>query len=260
MRRKIVICGVDTSKLPRYSAKEGREMLLRVKNGDVEAREKFLYANLRLVLSVVQRYSGRADCADDLFQIGCVGLIKAVKNFDVGHGVRFSTYAVPMIAGEIRRYVRESNSLRVSRGIRDTAYRALMTREELEREQGREATVESIAERMNLPVFNVMYCLDAIGDTVSLYDNVYSDEEDAVTYADFLSDKKVSEENWTDEINLKEALAELDEKERTIVVKRYFEGKTQTEIGREVGLSQAQVSRLESNAIGHMRDSMSFDL
>ncbi len=259
MRRKIVICGVDTSCLPRFTAKESANLLVRVKSGDNAAREKFVYGNLRLVLSVVQRYTHRCDSPDDLFQIGCVGLIKAVENFDVSHGVRFSTYAVPMIAGEIRRYIRESNSLRVSRGIRDLAYRALLTREELERESGREATVDSIAERMNLPVFNVLYCLDAIGDHVSLSDNVYSDEEDAVTYADHLADQKVTEENWTDNINLRDALDELDEKERSIVVKRYFEGKTQTEVSREVGLSQAQVSRLESNAIGHMRTSMYAD-
>ena len=256
MGKKIVICGVDTSRLPKLSVKESRDCLDAVKRGDRAARERFIYCNLRLVLSVVKRYSGRCDNADDLFQIGCIGLIKAVENFDVSHGVRFSTYAVPMIAGEIRRYIRESNSLRVSRGIRDMAYRAIVAREEIEREQGCEATMDSIAERMNVPVYDVIFCLDAISDPVSLFDNVYSDEEDSVTYADHLSDGKVSEEYWSENISLYDALNDLDEKERNILVKRYFEGKTQTEVSKEIGLSQAQVSRLESNAVGHLRTAL----
>lgn len=256
MRKKIIICGVDTSSLPKLSAKEQTEYLQRIAKGDENAREKFIMCNLRLVLSVTQRYAHRCNCLDDLFQIGCVGLVKAVSNFDVSHGVRFSTYAVPMIVGEIRRYIRESNSLRVSRGIRDTAYKILLTREQLERESGNETTVDCIAERMGLPIFNVMYCLDAISDPVSLYDSVYSDEEDFVTYADHLADESVNEDKWSEELTLREAIAALDEKERNILVKRYFEGKTQTEVSREVGLSQAQVSRLENCAVTRLRSTM----
>ena len=256
MGKRIVICGVDTNRLPKLSAKESRECLEAVKRGDKSAREHFINCNLRLVLSVVQKFSHRCENADDLFQIGCVGLIKAVENFDLSHGVRFSTYAVPMIAGEIRRYIRESNSMRVSRGIRDTAYKPLVTRDEIESESGGEATMESIAERMHIPVYDVIFCLDAISDPVSLFDNVYSDEEDAVTYADHLSDDKVSEDNWSESISLNDALNSLDEKERNILIKRYFEGKTQTEVSKEIGLSQAQVSRLESNAVGHLRSAL----
>ena len=256
MTKRVIICGVDTSALPKLTSRQQTEYLSRIAQGDQAAREHFITCNLRLVLSVAQRYAHRCQCLDDLFQIGCVGLVKAVKNFDMSHGVRFSTYAVPMIVGEIRRYIRESNSLRVSRGIRDTAYKVLCTREELERESGREATVQSIAERMGLPVYNVMYCLDAISDPVSLYDSVYSDEEDCVTYADHLADNSVSEDKWSEELTLKEALAALDEKERNILIKRYFEGKTQTEVSREIGLSQAQVSRLESCAVRRLRMQM----
>lgn len=256
MSRKVVICGVDTSKLPKLSAKQSKECLEKIAKGDKSAREYFVTCNLRLVLSVAQRYAYRCESLDDLFQVGCIGLVKAVQNFDLSHGVRFSTYAVPMIDGEIRRFVRESNSLRVSRGIRDAAYQVLLTRDQLERESDGEVTVDQIAERMHLPVYNVMYCLDAISDPVSLYDSVYSDEEDCVTYEDHLADNSVSEDKWSDKISLAAALEMLDEKERNVLVKRYFEGKTQTEVSREIGLSQAQVSRLESNAVGHLRQNM----
>lgn len=256
MQKRVIICGVDTSALPKLSQKQSREYLEKIKQGDKEARTYFIGCNLRLVLSVAQRYSRRYSCADDLFQIGCVGLIKAVENFDLSHGVCFSTYAVPLIAGEIRRFVRESNSMRVSRGIRDIAYRALQTRESLEAD-GKEATIDKIAEEMKLPVFNVLYCLDAISDPMSLSENVYTDEEDSLTLEERLPDGATSEASWAERISLFEALQNLDEKERSIVQKRYFEGKTQTEVSSEVGLSQAQVSRLESNAIKRLRQDMS---
>ena len=256
MSRKIVVCGVDTSTLPKLSAKQSNELLQRIKQGDKDARSYFINCNMRLVLSVVQRYIHRVNNPDDLFQIGCVGLIKSVDNFNVDLNVRFSTYAVPMIIGEIRRYLRESNSLRVSRGIRDVAYQALQTRERLESETSAEVTVEEIAQELKLPIFKVMYCLDAISDMVSLSDAVYADEEDSISVEDSIADSKSSELSWVDNISLFDALSNLQLKERSIILKRYFEGKTQTEISREIGLSQAQISRLEKNAISQLRQSM----
>lgn len=256
MSRKIVVCGVDTSTLPKLSAKQSNELLQRIKQGDKDARSYFINCNMRLVLSVVQRYIHRVNNPDDLFQIGCVGLIKSVDNFNVDLNVRFSTYAVPMIIGEIRRYLRESNSLRVSRGIRDVAYQALQVREKLENENSDEVTVEQIACELKLPIFKVMYCLDAISDTVSLSDAVYANEDDSVSMEEALADLKVSELSWVDNISLFDALSKLDCKERNIITKRYFEGKTQTEISKEIGLSQAQISRLEKNAISQLRENM----
>ncbi|MBQ2914878.1 MAG: sigma-70 family RNA polymerase sigma factor [Clostridia bacterium] len=257
MSRKIVVCGVDTSSLPKLTAKESRELLQKIKQGDKDARNYFIHCNMRLVLSVVQRYIHRVGNPDDLFQIGCVGLIKSVDNFNVDLNVRFSTYAVPMIVGEIRRFLRESNSLRVSRGIRDVAYQALQAREKLESETSAEVSMEQIAEELHLPIFKVMYCLDAISDTVSLSDAVYSNEEDSVSIADSLADDKISEVSWVDNISLFDALEHLDGKERSIILKRYFQGKTQTEISQEIGLNQAQISRLEKNAISQLRADMS---
>ena len=254
MRRKVEICGVDTSALPKLTAAESAELLSKIRDGDTDARNTFINCNLRLVLSIVQRYSSRADSMDDLFQIGCVGLIKSVDNFNPDFGVCFSTYAVPMIDGEIRRFLRESNSLRVSRGIRDTAYLALQTRERLERDSVTEVTVEEVARELDLPVFRVLYCLDAISDPVSLSDAVYTDEEDSLSLLDNLADKTTSENTWADNVTLMDALNALDEKERNILLKRYFEGKTQMEISAEIGLSQAQVSRLEKNAVSHLRN------
>lgn len=256
MSRKIVVCGVDTSSLPKLTAKQSQELLLKIKQGDNDARNYFINCNMRLVLSVVQRYIHRVSNPDDLFQIGCVGLIKSVDNFNVNLNVRFSTYAVPMIVGEIRRYIRESNSLRVSRGIRDVAYKALQTRERLENERSDEVTIQAIADELQLPVFKVMYCLDAISDTVSLSDAVYSDEEDSIPFEDSIADTKISEISWVDNISLFDALCNLDGKERNVILKRYFEGKTQTEISKEIGLSQAQISRLEKNAICQLRQNM----
>lgn len=255
MNKKVIICGVDTSALPKLTQKQANDLLVQISQGDAQARNYFINCNLRLVLSIVKRYSYRVDNPDDLFQIGCVGLIKAVDNFKVDVGVCFSTYAVPMIIGEIRRFLREG-SMRVSRGIRDVAYRALQTRERLESESAGEASIDRIAEEMQLPVYKVLYCLDAISDPISLSETVYSDEEDSVTLQDHISDGKCSEGIWAENVTLFDALSSLDDKERNILMKRYFEGKTQMEVSREIGLSQAQVSRLEKNAMTHLRSEM----
>ncbi len=255
MNKKVIVCGVDTSSLPKLTQKQSNELLVAIGKGDAEARNYFINCNLRLVLSIVQRYSYRTDCPDDLFQIGCVGLIKAVDNFNVDLGVCFSTYAVPMIIGEIRRFLREG-SIRVSRGIRDVAYRALQTRERIESESVSEASVEQIADEMKLPVYKVLYCLDAISEPVSLSEAVYSDEEDSLTLEDHISDRKCSENVWAENVTLFDALNSLEDKERNILMKRYFEGKTQMEVSKEVGLSQAQVSRLEKNAMNRLRVEM----
>ena len=255
MSKKVVICGVDTSALPKLSQKESTELLIKISGGDMSARNYFINCNLRLVLSIVQRYSYRVNNPDDLFQIGCVGLIKAVDNFRVDVGVCFSTYAVPMIVGEIRRYLREG-SMRVSRGIRDVAYQALQTREKLEAEGVDEASIQQIADEMQLPVYKVLYSLDAISEPISLSETVYSDEEDSLTLEDHISDSKCSEYIWAEKVTLFDALATLEDKEKSILLKRYFEGKTQMEVSREIGLSQAQVSRLEKNAMVHLRNEM----
>lgn len=255
MSKKVVICGVDTSALPKLSQKESNILLSRISNGDMSARNYFINCNLRLVLSIVQRYSYRVDNPDDLFQIGCVGLIKAVDNFCVDVGVCFSTYAVPMIIGEIRRFLREG-SMRVSRGIRDVAYQALQTREKLENESVDEASIQQIADEMQLPVYKVLYCLDAITDPISLSETVYSDDDDSLTLQDHISDNKCSEYLWAEKVTLYDAIETLEEKEKNILLKRYFEGKTQMEVSREIGLSQAQVSRLEKNAMSHLRNEM----
>lgn len=255
MSKKVIICGVDTSSLPKLSQKESRELLQKISQGDRIARNEFINCNLRLVLSIVQRYSHKTDNLDDLFQIGCVGLIKAVDNFNVQFNVCFSTYAVPMIAGEIKRFLREG-SIRVSRGIRDVAYQALQTRDKLESESVDEASIWQIADEMKLPVYKVLYCLDAITEPISLSETIYSDDEDSLTLQDHISDKKCSEGIWAENVSLFDALNALEDKEKNIVLKRYFEGKTQLEVSKEVGLSQAQVSRLEKNAMSHLRNDM----
>ncbi len=255
MKRKVEICGVDTSSLPKLTAAQSKQLLLQIQNGNQDARNYFINCNLRLVLSVVQRYVSRSKNLDDLFQIGCVGLIKSVDNFNPNFGVCFSTYAVPMIDGEIRRFLRESNSLRVSRGIRDVAYRALQVRDELEKQTSTDVSVCEVAAEMQLPVFKVIYCLDAISEPVSLSDTVYSDEEDSLSLLDHLADKNCSEDSWADDVTLFDALNQLDIKERNVLLKRYFEGKTQVEVSKEVGLSQAQISRLEKNAMNKIRES-----
>ena len=249
MLGKVEICGVNTSKLPVLSSGEMDELFRRVGSGDRFARETLIEGNLRLVLSVVQRFSGRGENADDLFQIGCVGLIKAVDNFDVEQNVRFSTYGVPMIIGEIRRYLRDNSAVRVSRSTRDTAYRVLQAREKLQREQQREPTVEQIAKELDIPREDVVFAMDAVVDPVSLFEPVYSDGGDTVTVMDQVRDTKNTDEDWLERIALKEAMTQLSPRERRILALRFSDGKTQMEVSDEIGISQAQVSRLEKNAI-----------
>ena len=253
MQGKVEIAGVNTAKLKVLKNEETMELLRRSKEGDREARQTLIEGNLRLVLSVIQRFSSRGENADDLFQVGCVGLIKAIDNFDINQPVRFSTYGVPMIIGEIRRYLRDNSAIRVSRSMRDTAYRVLQTRERLIAETQREPTVEQIAQALEIPREEVVFAMDAIVEPVSLYEPVYSDGGDAVCVMDQVSDNRNTDEHWTDRIALKEAMKRLDERERRILTLRFFEGKTQMEVSAEVGISQAQVSRLEKGAINTIR-------
>ncbi|MBO4848813.1 MAG: RNA polymerase sporulation sigma factor SigG [Clostridia bacterium] len=247
------ICGINTSRLPRMDAKRSEELLRLIAAGDGAAREEFINGNLRLVLSVIQRFSGRGESPDDLFQIGCIGLIKAIDNFDVSHGVRFSTYAVPMIIGEVRRYLRDNSSMRVSRSIRDTAYHALRERARLEYELGREPTLEEIAKALNVGEDEVVFALDAIADPVSLNEPVFRDDGDAVFIVDQVRDETADEERWADSVALKTGMERLSERERRIIELRFFLGRTQTEVAGEIGISQAQVSRLEKHALSQMR-------
>lgn len=248
MAQKVEICGINTSELPRLGSKDCNDLLLKIKGGDLLAKEKFILGNMRLVLSVIKRFSSSKVSVDDLFQAGCIGLIKATDNFDTQVGVKFSTYAVPMILGEVKRYLRAKNSLRVSRSIRDTAYQVLKTRSEIEAEDG-EPTTENIAKRLAIREREVVYALDAISDPVSLYDPVYNKQGDTLLLLDQIADEKNTEENWTEKVALTEAIKKLGDRERKILYLRYYEGKTQTEISDEIGLSQAQVSRLEKNAL-----------
>lgn len=250
--QKVEICGVDTSGLPKLSAKESEELMRRLKEGDKRARDKFIIGNMRLVLSLVKRFRIKNLGADDVFQAGCVGLIKAIDGFDLSVGVKFSTYAVPMIIGEIKRYLRDGNSLRVSRSIRDMAYRVLKTREAIEA-QGGEATIEKIASEMQVAQREVVYALDAISDPVSIYEPVYNKSGDTLLLMDQLCDERNTDEIWTEHVALSEAMEKLGDRERKILFLRYYEGKTQTEISEEVGISQAQVSRLEKNALQNIR-------
>ena len=250
--QKVEICGVDTSGLPKLSNKESEELMLRLKKGDKRAREQFIVGNMRLVLSLIKRFRIKNLGADDVFQAGCVGLIKAIDGFDVSVGVKFSTYAVPMIVGEIKRYLRDGNSLRVARSIRDTAYRVLKAREEIE-SRDEEATIEKIAEMLQVEQREVVYALDAISDPVSLYEPVYNKAGDTLLLMDQLCDEKNTDEIWTEHVALGEAMEKLGEREKRILFLRYYEGKTQTEISEEVGISQAQVSRLEKNALQSIR-------
>ena len=256
MLQKVVICGVDTSGLPLLSAKEQEELMLRLKAGDNAAREKFIVGNMRLVLSLVRRFWAKRANADDVFQAGCVGLIKAIDNFDVTVGVKFSTYAVPMILGEIKRYLRDGNSLRVSRSIRDTAYQILKVRERLEIDDD-DVPYDKIANEMKIAVSEVAYALDAISDPVSLYEPVFNKAGDTLLLMDQIFDEKNNDETWTEKAALYDALAKLESREKKILFLRYFEGKTQTEISREVGISQAQVSRLEKTALKRIKSCIS---
>ncbi len=253
MINKVEICGVNTAKLPVLSEQEKKELFIRVQAGDQEARQEFIYGNLRLVLSILQRFNNRGENADDLFQIGCIGLIKALDNFDTSHDVKFSTYAVPMIIGEIRRYLRDNNPIRVSRSIRDTAYRSLSIKERITAATGKEPTVEEIAKELQITPEEVSMALDAILDPVSLQEPVYHDGADAVFVMDQVKDEKNIDDSWLEKISLKEAMKKLGEREQYILNLRFFEGKTQMEVAKEIGISQAQVSRLEKNALQHMR-------
>ena len=245
---KVVICGVDTSKLPVLKEKEKEELLKRVKKGDKFARDELINGNLRLVLSVIQRFSGRGENLDDLFQIGCIGLIKSIDNFDINQPVKFSTYAVPMIIGEVRRHLRDSSPIRVSRSIKDTAYHAMQTKEKLINKLNREPTVMEIAESMGIEKSEVVIALESIVDPISLYEPVYSDGGDTIFVLDQVGDKN-DDRNWLDEISFKEEIKKLSERERLILSLRYMKGKTQMEVSTQIGISQAQVSRLEKGAI-----------
>ena len=253
---KVEICGVNTSKLKVLSNDQKNQLLRKIKEGDASARDEFISGNLRLVLSILQRFSRRGENVDDLFQVGCIGLIKAIDNFDLSQGVRFSTYAVPMIIGEIRRYLRDNNSIRVSRSMRDTAYKALKVREELSNDLSREVTVDEIAAKMQTKKEDVVFALEAIHDPVSLYDPVYCEDGDAIFVMDQLSDKKNTDENWIQEIAIKEGMRRLKDREKRIIGLRFFDGKTQMEVAHEIGISQAQVSRLEKNALNKLKSSM----
>ena len=252
MIAKVEICGVNTATLKGLKNNETLKLLEEARGGDKKAREKLINGNLRLVLSVIQRFTGRCDSPDDLFQVGCIGLIKAIDNFDLSQGVQFSTYGVPMIIGEIRRFLRDNNSVKVSRSMRDTAYHAMQIKEEFINANNREPTVEEIAEKMHLPVRQVVIALEAVVEPVSLYEPVYSDSGDTIFVVDQLGDSN-SECDWIDEINIREAIKNLGEREKQILHKRFMIGKTQTEVAEEIGISQAQVSRLEKAAMDKLR-------
>lgn len=250
---KVEICGVNTSQLPIINNEEKIRLLKKIKEGDKEAREEFISGNLRLVLSVIQRFNHRGANADDLFQVGCIGLIKAIDNFDLSQNVQFSTYAVPMIIGEIRRYLRDNNPIRVSRSIRDLAYKALQAKEKLTKDSGKEPTIEAIAKEIGVPREEVVFSLDAIQDPISLQEPVYNDGQDSIYVMDQVKDKKNTDELWAESITIAEAMKKLNDREKMIMNKRFFDGRTQMEVAEEIGISQAQVSRLEKSAISHIR-------
>ena len=253
MQNKVEICGVNTSKLKVLKNDETQALLLRAKQGDMKAREELIAGNLRLVLSVIQRFANRGENADGLFQGGCIGLIKAIDNFNTDLDVRFSTYGVPMIVGEIRRYLRDNSTMRVSRAMRDTAYKVLQAKEAYMAEHQREPTVDEIARMLELKREDVVFALDAIVDPVSLYEPVYSDSGDTICVMDQVRDSKNTDENWLEQIALREAIAKLSDREKRILSLRFFQGKTQMEVSTEVGISQAQVSRLEKNALRQIK-------
>ena len=251
---KVEICGVNTSRLPVLTNEEKELLFARIKKGDMEAREQYIKGNLRLVLSVIKRFSSSSENADDLFQIGCVGLMKAIDNFDTTLNVKFSTYAVPMIIGEIRRYLRDNNSIRVSRSLRDTAYKAIYARETYVKKNLREPTIMEIAEEIGIDKEDIVYALDAIQSPMSLFEPVYTEGGDTLYVMDQISDKKNKEENWVQDLALQDAIARLNPREKHIIELRFFEGRTQMEVAAEIGISQAQVSRLEKNALKAMRN------
>ncbi|UOE92918.1 MULTISPECIES: RNA polymerase sporulation sigma factor SigG [Bacillaceae] len=253
-RNKVEICGVDTSKLPVLKNAEMRELFEKLQSGDISARETLVNGNLRLVLSVIQRFNNRGEYVDDLFQVGCIGLMKSIDNFDLSQNVKFSTYAVPMIIGEIRRYLRDNNPIRVSRSLRDIAYKALQVRDQLmaQKNREREPTVVEISKVLDVPKEDVVFALDAIQDPVSLFEPIYNDGGDPIYVMDQISDEKNKDVNWVEEIALREAMVRLNDREKMILNMRFFQGKTQMEVADEIGISQAQVSRLEKAAIQQM--------
>jgi len=250
---KVEICGVNTAKLKVLKEKEKRALLTQMQNGDSTARETFIKGNLRLVLSVIQRFNNRGENVDDLFQVGCIGLMKSIDNFDLKQNVKFSTYAVPMIIGEIRRYLRDNNSIRVSRSLRDIAYKALVVRDRLIKENNKEPSISQISKELNIPREDVVFALDAIQDPVSLYEPIYHDGGDAIYVMDQVKDSKNTDESWVENISIKEAMKRLTDREKLILNLRFFNGRTQMEVANEIGISQAQVSRLEKTALKHMR-------
>ena len=253
MQGKVEICGVNTAQLPVLKSRETRSLLEKARGGDKAAREKLISGNLRLVLSVVQRFAGRGENMDDLFQVGVIGLIKAIDAFDLNQNVQFSTYGVPMIAGELRRYLRDHSAVRVSRSMRDTAYRVLQAKERLTAENGREPDVEAIARALSIPRQDVVFALEAICDPVSLYEPVYSEAGESATVMDQIGDPRSSDESWLEQIALSQAMSRLGAREKRILALRFYDGRTQTEVAREIGISQAQVSRLEKNAIKQIK-------
>ena len=253
MINKVEITNINTSKLPKLDAAQNKELFLKMKQGDESARDELINGNLRLVLSIVQRFSARGENPDDLFQVGVVGLIKAIDNFDVSLDVQMSTYCVPMIIGEIRRYLRDNNIVRVSRSIRDLAYKVLQSKEKLLKETNREPTIEEIAKDLSVDKEDVAMSLDAIQDPISLQEPVYNDSNDTLYVMDQVKDKKNNDENWAENITISEAIKHLSEKEKTIIDKRFFKGRTQMEVASEIGISQAQVSRIEKNALLHIK-------
>ena len=253
MANRVTICGLDTTTLPKLKNDELEELMKRLKNGDENAKKQFIYANLRLVLSVVQRFSAKKENPDDMFQVGCVGLIKAINNFDTSLNVKFSTYAVPMIIGEIRRFMRDNNSMRVSRSIRDTAYQILKSREKLTKLNKNEPSIEEISVDLGISVKEVSFALDALTEPMSMFDPVYKDGSETVRVMDQIGDNKNNQDKWIENFALKDALKKLSEREKQILLMRYYLGKTQIEVSNEVGISQAQVSRLEKEAIKSMK-------
>ena len=256
MSKRVVICGIDTGTLPKLNHEQTMVLLRKAQSGDENAKNDFVMANMRLVLSIVQRFSAKKESVDDIFQVGCIGLIKAMENFNTDLNLRFSTYAVPMIIGEIRRFLRDSSPVRVSRSLRDTAYRAITTRQELESATNREATMEEVATALNIPLSDLVYAMDAISDPVSLYDPVYHDGNETVMIMDQVSDLKNCDEKWITNVSISEAINKLSEREREILLLRFYEGKTQVEVSEEIGISQAQVSRLEKNAKSALKKSL----
>ena len=254
---KVEICGVNTAKLPLLKATEKEELFERIEAGDLKARETYIEGNLRLVLSVIKRFSASNENVDDLFQIGCIGLIKAIDNFDSSLNVKFSTYAVPMIIGEIRRFLRDNNSIRVSRSLKDTAYKAIYARDSLTRHNLKEPTIEEIAKEVGISKEDIVYAMDAIQNPMSLYEPIFTDGGDTLYVMDQISDKKNKEETWIEHISLSDAMGKLNAREYEIISLRFFEGKTQMEVADAIGISQAQVSRLEKNALRSMRNYLS---